>query len=66
MKKVIVTLDDDKQISLGTHEVDNAELVYLLMNGLIAVSKAVGLEYDDVEETIKDMWEDIKTVDNLK
>ena len=60
MKKVIITLDDNNHVSLGTHEVDNAELVYLLMNGLIAVSKVVGLEYDDVEETIKDMWEDIK------
>lgn len=60
MKKVIITLDEDKHVSLGTHEVDNSELVYLLKNGLIAVSKAVGLEYNDVEETIKDMWEDIK------
>lgn len=54
--KVCVTLDENKELDIEIKRVDEAEVIYMLMAGLIRVCKAVEIEEDSVIETIKELW----------
>lgn len=55
-EKVLLTLDENKELSINSNHVDEAEVIYMLMAGLIHVCKEVELEQDLMIETIKELW----------
>lgn len=54
--KVLLTLDENKDLTINIKKADEAEVIYMLMAGLISVSKKVELEQDLMIETIKELW----------
>lgn len=54
--KVLLTLDENKELSINIKKADEAEVIYMLMAGLIHVCKEVELEQDLMIETIKELW----------
>lgn len=54
--KVLLTLDENKELSINIKKADEAVVIYMLMAGLISVCKAVEIEEDSVIETIKELW----------
>ncbi|MFR5222510.1 MAG: hypothetical protein ACLTE9_19175 [Thomasclavelia ramosa] len=54
--KVLLTLDENKELSINSNHADEAEVIYMLMAGLIHVCKEVELEQDLMIETIKELW----------
>ena len=54
--KVLLTLDENKELSINIKKADEAEVIYMLMAGLIRVCKKVELEQDLMIETIKEIW----------
>lgn len=57
--KVLVTLDENKELSINIKKADEAEVIYMLMAGLIRVCKQVEAEQDLMIETIKEIWEEV-------
>lgn len=55
-EKVLLTLDENKELSINSNHVDEGEMIYMLMTGLIHVCKEVELEQDLMIETIKELW----------
>lgn len=58
--KVLLTLDENKELSINIKKADEAEVIYMLMAGLIRVCKEVEAEQDLMIETIKEIWEEVK------
>lgn len=54
--KVLLTLNEDKELSINIKKADEAEVIYMLMAGLIRVCKEVEAEQDLMIETIKEIW----------
>lgn len=54
--KVLLTLDENKELSINIKKADEAEVIYMLMAGLIRVCKEIELEQDLMIETIKEIW----------
>lgn len=54
--KVLLTLDENKDLDINIKKSDEAEVIYMLMAGLIHVCKEVELEQDLMIETIKELW----------
>lgn len=54
--KVLLTLDENKELSVNIKKADEAEVIYMLMAGLIRVCKEVEAEQDLMIETIKEIW----------
>lgn len=54
--KVLLTLDENKELSINSNHVDEVDVIYMLMTGLIRVCKEVELEQDLMIETIKEIW----------
>lgn len=54
--KVLVTLDENKELIITIKKPDEAEVIYMLMAGLIRVCKKVEAEPDLMIETIKELW----------
>lgn len=54
--KVLLTLDENKELTIKINKADEAEVIYMLMAGLIRVSKEVEFEQDLMIETIKEIW----------
>ncbi|QIQ66109.1 hypothetical protein heks_6 [Enterococcus phage heks] len=54
--KVLLALDENKELSINIKKADEAEVIYMLMAGLIRVCKEVELEQDLMIETIKEIW----------
>ncbi|UMO76571.1 hypothetical protein [Enterococcus phage phiSHEF11] len=54
--KVLLTLDENKELSINSNHVDEGEVIYMLMAGLIRVCKKVEAEQDLMIETIKELW----------
>lgn len=54
--KVLLTLDENKDLDINIKKADEAEVIYMLMAGLIHVCKEVELEQDLMIETIKELW----------
>lgn len=54
--KVLLTLDENKELTINIKKADEAEVIYMLMAGLIRVCKEVELEQDLMIETIKEIW----------
>lgn len=54
--KVLLTLDENKELSINIKKADEAEVIYMLMAGLIRVCKEVELEQDLMIDTIKEIW----------
>ena len=54
--KVLLTLDENKELSINIKKADEAEVIYMLMAGLIRVCKEVEAEQDLMIETIKELW----------
>lgn len=55
-EKVLLTLDENKELSINSNHVDEVDVIYMLMAGLIRVCKEVELEQDLMIETIKELW----------
>lgn len=58
--KVLLTLDENKELSINIKKADEAEVIYMLMTGLIRVSKEVEFEQDLMIETIKEIWGNVE------
>lgn len=54
--KVLLTLDENKELSINIKKADEAEVIYMLMAGLIRVCKEVETDQDLMIETIKEIW----------
>lgn len=54
--KVLLTLNENKELSINIKKADEAEVIYMLMAGLIRVCKEVEAEQDLMIETIKELW----------
>lgn len=54
--KVLLTLDENKDLDINIKKADEWEVIYMLMAGLIHVCKEVELEQDLMIETIKELW----------
>ena len=54
--KVLLTLDENKDLDINIKKADEGEVIYMLMAGLIRVSKEVEFEQDLMIETIKEIW----------
>lgn len=54
--KVLLTLNENKELSINIKKADEAEVIYMLMAGLIRVCKEVEAEQDLMIETIKEIW----------
>lgn len=54
--KVLLTLDENKELTINIKKADEAEVIYMLMTGLIRVSKEIEFEQDLMIETIKELW----------
>lgn len=54
--KVLLTLDENKELSINIKKADEAEVIYMLMAGLIRVCKEVEADQDLMIETIKEIW----------
>ncbi|CAD0300290.1 hypothetical protein [Enterococcus phage Q69] len=54
--KVLLTLDENKELSINIKKADEAEVIYMLMAGLIRVCKEIEFEQDLMIETIKELW----------
>lgn len=54
--KVLLTLDENKELTINIKKADEAEVIYMLMAGLIRVCKEVEAEQDLMIETIKELW----------
>lgn len=54
--KVLLTLDENKELSINIKKADEAEVIYMLMAGLIRVCKEIEFEQEEVIETIKEIW----------
>lgn len=55
-EKVLLTLDENKDLTINIKKEDEVEVIYMLMAGLIHVCKEVELEQDLMIETIKELW----------
>lgn len=60
MKKLIITLDENKRVSAGIKGLDDAEVLYLLISSLIKTSKLVDLDCEEVTETLEEFWENVE------
>ena len=58
--KVLLTLDENKELSINIKKADEAEVIYMLMAGLIRVCKEVEAEQDLMIETIKELWRNVE------
>ncbi len=58
--KVLLTLDENKELTINIKKADEAEVIYMLMAGLIRVSKEVEFEQDLMFETIKEIWGNVE------
>lgn len=58
--KVLLTLDENKELSINIKKADEAEVIYMLMAGLIRVCKEVEAEQDLMIETIKEIWGNVE------
>lgn len=54
--KVLLTLDENKELSINIKKADEGEVIYMLMAGLIRVCKEIEFEQDLMIETIKEIW----------
>lgn len=54
--KVLLTLNENKELSINIKKADEAEVIYMLMAGLIRVSKEVEADQDLMIDTIKEIW----------
>ena len=54
--KVLLTLDENKELSINSNHVDEVDVIYMLKTGLIHGCKEVELEQDLMIETIKELW----------
>lgn len=54
--KVLLILDENKDLTINIKKEDEGEVIYMLMAGLIHVCKEVELEQDLMIETIKELW----------
>ncbi|MBS6543994.1 MAG: hypothetical protein KH323_00550 [Veillonella sp.] len=54
--KVLLTLNENKELSINIKKADEAEVIYMLMAGLIRVCKEVEAEQDLMIDTIKEIW----------
>lgn len=54
--KVLLTLDEKKELIITIKKPDEAVVIYMLMAGLIRVCKKVEAEPELMIETIKEMW----------
>ena len=54
--KVLLTLNENKELSINIKKAYEAEVIYMLMAGLIRACKEVELEQDLMIETIKELW----------
>lgn len=54
--KVLLTLDENKELSINIKKAEEVEVIYMLMAGLIRVCKEVELEQDLMIDTIKELW----------
>lgn len=54
--KVLLTLDENKGLDIEIKRADEAEVIYMLMAGLIRVCKEIEFEQDLMIETIKELW----------
>lgn len=54
--KVLLTLDENKELSINIKKSDEAEVIYMLMAGLIRVCKEIEADQDLMIETIKEIW----------
>lgn len=52
--KVLLTLDENKDLDINIKKADEVDVIYMLMAGLIHVCKEVELEQDLMIETIKE------------
>ncbi|WPH57054.1 hypothetical protein [Enterococcus phage G01] len=58
--KVLLTLDENKELSINIKKADEAEVIYMLMAGLIRVCKEVEADQDLMIETIKEIWGNVE------
>lgn len=58
--KVLLTLDENKELSVNIKKADEAEVIYMLMAGLIRVCKEVEADQDLMIETIKEIWGNVE------
>lgn len=58
--KVLLTLDENKELSINIKKADEAEVIYMLMAGLIRVCKKVEADQDLMIETIKEIWGNVE------
>lgn len=58
--KVLLTLDENKELSINIKKSDEAEVIYMLMAGLIRVCKKVEADQDLMIETIKEIWGNVE------
>lgn len=58
--KVLLTLDENKELTIKINKADEAVVIYMLMAGLIRVSKEVEFEQDLMIETIKEIWGNVE------
>ncbi|WKV24190.1 hypothetical protein [Enterococcus phage SSMH02] len=54
--KILLTLDENKELSINIKKVDEGDVIYMLMAGLISVCKEIELEQDLMIDTIKEIW----------
>nr|DAF38726.1 MAG TPA: hypothetical protein [Caudoviricetes sp.] len=54
--KVLLTLDENKELTINIKKADEAEVIYMLMTGLIRVCKEIEADQDLMIETIKEIW----------
>nr|DAH79953.1 MAG TPA: hypothetical protein [Caudoviricetes sp.] len=58
--KVLLTLNENKELSINIKKADEAEVIYMLMAGLIRVCKEVEAEQDLMIKTIKELWGNVE------
>ena len=49
-------IDENKELTINIKKADEAEVIYMLMAGLIRVCKEIEFEQDLMIETIKEIW----------
>lgn len=54
--KVLLTLDENKELTIDIKKADEVEVIYMLMAGLIRVCKEVEADQELMIETIKELW----------
>lgn len=55
-EKVLLTLDENKELSINSNHVDEGDVIYMLMAGLIHVCKEVELEQEEVIQLGNDIY----------